>query len=299
MAEELNTTPIENEPAEHTMDFGEVADQTVGIATEAPAEELQETIGAHATQGDPTEFLGFASNVIEPAFEPAPTEPITVAATELDAAPTESLGAATEEIPAPVESTTPIPSAAPTMAGFDVPVTEQAPEVAAPAAPAATADPYAPAAAAAAAAAPFAARVATPAPAQPVEPWRQASQQSYGQPTYANPDVRPGAYQNAVQHQAFAPDPQVNPYEESLTKLTGGMKFGWLCVGLLLGIPGMIIAWLVTADKHEQVKHDAIMWSVIGFAINFVFSLIAVVAFTGIMAAAIQSVASGYGGYYF
>ena len=176
-----------------------------------------------------------------------------------------------------------------------VPVAEP---VQAPGQSAAPADPYADAAAAAGFVAGAAAAQANPAYAQPAEPWRQASQQQAGtpRPTYANPDYRANAYQNAVPHEPFTPDPTVaNPYEYSFVQLTGGMKFGWLVVGMFLSIPGMVLAWLVNADKHPQVKKDAIVWSVIGFAINVVFTILAIVVSLGIMAAAVGH----YGGYYF
>jgi hypothetical protein len=123
-----------------------------------------------------------------------------------------------------------------------------------------------------------------------------AYQQSYQQPTYAQPTYTQGGYQNAVPHQPFAPDPTVpNPYEYSLTSLTGGMKFGWFLVGLFLTVPGMLLAWLVNADKHPQVKKDAITWSVIGFAVDVVLGIISLVAFASLLAAAISASGSYYG----
>lgn len=84
-----------------------------------------------------------------------------------------------------------------------------------------------------------------PAPANPV-------------PTYAQPGM---GYAQASPNPASA-------------GLSGGMKFGWLVVGFLLNIPGMLIAWLTNADKHPQVKHDAIMWAVIGFGIGVVLNIV-------------------------
>ena len=61
-------------------------------------------------------------------------------------------------------------------------------------------------------------------------------------------------------------------------QLTGGMKFAWLVVGALLGIPGIIIAWLVNVDKMPQVKSDALKFAIIGFVIwivlQFIFGMI-------------------------
>ena len=63
----------------------------------------------------------------------------------------------------------------------------------------------------------------------------------------------------------YVPQPVYPP--APLMQLTGGMKFGWLVVGALLGIPGIIIAWLANADKVAQVKSDALKFSIIGFVI--------------------------------
>lgn len=117
------------------------------------------------------------------------------------------------------------------------------------------------------------------APVPPVPPAPPA-------PQMANP------YQGAVQFQSVPP-------EVGFTELSGGLKFGWLCIGMIMGIPGMLLAWLINFDKHPQVKKDAIMWSVIGFAIAIVCGIIFTVAFIGMFAAAISSAGGGYGGYYF
>ena len=49
-------------------------------------------------------------------------------------------------------------------------------------------------------------------------------------------------------------------------------------VGALLGIPGIIIAWLVNVDKMPQVKSDALKFAIIGFVIwivlQFIFGMI-------------------------
>ena len=294
MPEDLKNMPIDEEAAETVMEDA-VQDATMNEA------EFDAPIDSY----DPTESIEVPSHNVDVAFAPTPTEP-------LEPTPTEPLASTTEAIPPTVESTTPMENPFPepqatasfeqpvsTMSGFDVPVTAEAPEMTPPATPVPPADPYASAVASAAAGIPMAQAIPQPAP-QPAEPWRQSSQQQYGRPTYADPDFRQNAYQNAVQHQSFAPDPQINPYEQSMTQLPGSMKFGWLCIGLLLGIPGMILAWLVNADKHEQVKHDAILWSVIGFAIAFVFSIIASVALAGLLVAAIDGIASyGMSGYGF
>ena len=82
------------------------------------------------------------------------------------------------------------------------------------------------------------------------------------QPMYGAPQPQPQAF--------YPPAP--------LMQLTGGMKFAWLVVGALLGIPGIIIAWLVNVDKMPQVKSDALKFAIIGFVIwivlQFIFGMI-------------------------
>ena len=317
---------------EATEGIGQHAKHAAPVVDEAPEQ---------ATEAPEQATAAFEPAVEEAPQTGEPTELIELPEQDeaSQAMPTQAIDPATESIPMPVEGTTPMPNPFPdpqpttpipepasNMSGFDVPVAAAitAEEAIPAAAPAASTPPFAgeiqanasdPYSAAAAAAAGVGAAAAAPAfaqaapntqqvPPQPVEPWRQAGQQGYQQATYANPDYRAGAYQGAVQHQPYAPDPTVNSYEQTmpapLTQLTGGMKFGWLVVGFFLNIPGMVIAWLVNVDKHPQVKHDAIMWSVIGFVIAIVLELIASIVFAGVMVNMISALAnSGYGGYYF
>lgn len=304
MAEEYDRKALEEEIEREAAELARAAAEQAAPVAEA-AEQVEEPVA---------EAVAEATQVFE--------APIEVG----DAMPTQTIDPATEAIPVQVEGTTPMPNPFPepqattpfpeppavTTEGYDVAAVDVIPDTPA---PGEVRDPYAPATAAAAVGAAAAASAipqATTVPPQPVEPWRQAgfeqgayteqprptyaqSQQTYAQPqaTYAQP-----GYQNAVQHQPFAPDPTVNPYEYSLTELSGGLKFGWLLIGFFLNIPGMLLAWLVNADKHPQVKHDAIMWSVIGFVISIVLVLISSVVFAGIIAAAVSSY-SGYSGYYF
>ena len=335
MAEGLNNTPVEDEFAQATQAIEtEVASEAQVVVEEvmAPVEEALETA---------TESVEVEVETPAPEADGDPTVLIELPTQEDASAamPTESLGAMTEEIPVPVNPTTPMPNPfsapqettplptpdpTPTTAGFDVPLgpvdlegpipaappspftpesTPEPPSPVAPESPVSTGDPYAsavaattPAAAAVAAAAPpytVAARQVSPGPGTYAQPDYQ--QQAYQQPTYAQPTYAQSGYQNAVPHQPFAPDPSVlNPYEYSFTSLTGGMKFGWFLIGLFLTVPGMLLAWLLNADKHPQVKKDAITWSVIGFAVDVVLGLIFAVAFASLLAAAISS----YGGYY-
>lgn len=133
-----------------------------------------------------------------------------------------------------------------------------------------------------------------PAPGEPAAPVPPAQPQPnpYAQPQpYAPQPYNPPAYQPA-------------PGPAPLMQLTGGMKFGWFVVGALMGIPGMIIAWLVNVDKMPQVKSDAIKWAVIGFVVWIVLGLIigffVGMAFTALIAGAVGSIdpsSYGYGHY--
>ena len=86
----------------------------------------------------------------------------------------------------------------------------------------------------------------------PTEPLPQ-QQPSMGQQV---PPAQPQPQQ--PMYGAPQPQPQAFYPPAPLMQLTGGMKFAWLVVGALLGIPGIIIAWLVNVDKMPQVKSDAL-----------------------------------------
>lgn len=101
----------------------------------------------------------------------------------------------------------------------------------------------------------------------------------------AQPQQPPTGQQMPPQQQPYqAPQPGYQPQPQPmympapLMQLTGGMKFAWLVVGALLGIPGIIIAWLVNVDKMPQVKSDALKFAIIGFVIwivlQFIFGMI-------------------------
>ena len=95
----------------------------------------------------------------------------------------------------------------------------------------------------------------------PTEPLPQ-QQPSMGQQV---PPAQPQPQQ--PMYGAPQPQPQAFYPPAPLMQLTGGMKFAWLVVGALLGIPGIIIAWLVNVDKMPQVKSDALKFAIIGFVI--------------------------------
>ncbi len=118
----------------------------------------------------------------------------------------------------------------------------------------------------------------------PVPPQQPPVGQPVSQP-------HPPAYQ--------APQPVYAP--APLVQLTGGMKFGWFVVGALLGIGGIVLSWLVNADKLPQVKSDALKWTIIGFAVWVVLGIVLSMMFAGMIAAMIGAAGAssyGYGNYY-
>ena len=86
-----------------------------------------------------------------------------------------------------------------------------------------------------------------------------------------------------------APQPQPQAFypPAPLMQLTGGMKFAWLAVGALMGIPGIIIAWLVNVDKMPQVKSDALKFAIIGFVIWIVLGFLLGLLITGMVTATV------------
>ena len=98
-------------------------------------------------------------------------------------------------------------------------------------------------------------------------------------PTEPLPQQQPSMGQQVPPAQPQPQQPMYGaPQPAPLMQLTGGMKFAWLVVGALLGIPGIIIAWLVNVDKMPQVKSDALKFAIIGFVIwivlQFIFGMI-------------------------
>lgn len=112
---------------------------------------------------------------------------------------------------------------------------------------------------------------------QPGQPYAQAQQhQPYEQPMYAQP--------------VYPPAP--------LMKLSGGMKFAWFVIGALVGIPGILLAWVCNADKYPQVKNDAVKFSAIGFAVWMLAGIIFTVMIGGMLAAFVAAVDPSYYGAY-
>lgn len=258
MADEQNTVPINDElpSVEPEQVVANVSEApVVPEEVTAPQPQVAEPAVAPEAPVAPQDTSGF-DNPQTPFYEvqPAPASP--VAATD----PT----IAVDAVPAApvVQETIPMPNPYPV------------PQPTTPIAPAMSYEQSAPKAA-----------------EVPPAPTYQYAPQVPPAPTYPGASVPAGgSYANAVSTPVYTPEQVFG----EVNQLTGGMKFGWLLVGMFLGIVGMILAWLTNADKHPQVKKDAIMWSVIGFAIAAVFAIIASVAAAGLVAAAI----SAAGGYY-
>jgi hypothetical protein len=92
------------------------------------------------------------------------------------------------------------------------------------------------------------------------------------------------------QYQQAPPQPQVQYAPAPLTDLTGGMKFGWLVIGILMGIPGILIAWLTNAGRADRVRSDAIKFTVIGLVVNIAAWVILAILGFGFVAILAQSV---------
>ena len=147
----------------------------------------------------------------------------------------------------------------------------------------------------------------TPQTEQPASPQTPAQPQPQAQPA-AQPQSGPGAsqvppaqpqpeqpYAQAQQHQPYA-QPVYPP--APLTKLSGGMKFAWFVIGALVGIPGILLAWVCNADKYPQVKNDAVKFSAIGFAVWMLAGIILTVMVGGLLAAFVAACDPSYYGAY-
>ena len=99
------------------------------------------------------------------------------------------------------------------------------------------------------------------------------------QPTYGQP----------------APQPVYAAGPAPLTQLTGGMKFGWLVVGFLLGIGGIVLAWLTDVDKCPHVKSEALKFAIIGFVVQIVLGIVLGLTMGALFTAAVSSAMGGYG----
>jgi hypothetical protein len=67
------------------------------------------------------------------------------------------------------------------------------------------------------------------------------------------------------------------------------MKFGWLVIGIIMGITGILIAWLANAGRADRVKSDAVKFSVIGMVVNILAWVILGIIGFGLLAVLAQS----------
>ena len=118
---------------------------------------------------------------------------------------------------------------------------------------------------------------------------------------YAAPQTAPAQPYAAVPPQAHPAPGQVPPQRPQnmpgmpLLYLTGGMKFGWTVVGLLMGPVAILLAWLVNLSNFPQAKSDAMKFALIGFLVNLVLWFIVIMVFGAAFAVAIAN--SGYSNY--
>lgn len=122
-------------------------------------------------------------------------------------------------------------------------------------------------------------------PVSPPSPGTQPQQQH---PTGQSIPPQQPMYSQSTQP-VYAPAP--------LTHLTGGMKFGWFVVGALVGIGGIVLAWLTNVDKIPSVKSEALKFSIIGFVVWIVLGIIMSMLIGGLITAALAG-AMGSAGYY-
>lgn len=93
---------------------------------------------------------------------------------------------------------------------------------------------------------------------------------AYQQPPYQQQPYQQQPYQ---QPQPVYQQPSPAPTGQPLTSLTTGMKAGWFGVGVFASFAGILLAWLVNADKAPQVKSDAMKWSLVGFAASILLNI--------------------------
>lgn len=141
---------------------------------------------------------------------------------------------------------------------------------------------------------------AQPAPEQPaaqapgaaVPPFGQTSDQQAGASgaqgfAGANAQSAPVPPYAQQAPQPFPPQPALVP------QLTGGMKFGYFALGFLGNLLGILIAWLINADKHPAIRNSAIKWSVVGFACTFVIGILIGIAVMGFIGTVVAAVGAG------
>ena len=147
-------------------------------------------------------------------------------------------------------------------------------------------------------------------PEQPASPQTPAQQQASAQPAdrtqgpAAASQVPPAQPQSAPGASQVPPAQPEQPYAQPvyppapLVKLSGGMKFAWFVIGALVGIPGILLAWVCNADKYPQVKNDAVKFSAIGFAVWMLAGIIFTMMIGGMLAAFVAACDPGFYGTY-
>lgn len=147
-------------------------------------------------------------------------------------------------------------------------------------------------------------------PEQPASPQTPAQQQTSAQPAdrtqgpAAASQVPPAQPQSAPGASQVPPAQPEQPYAQPvyppapLVKLSGGMKFAWFVIGALVGIPGILLAWVCNADKYPQVKNDAVKFSAIGFAVWMLAGIIFTMMIGGMLAAFVAACDPGFYGTY-
>ena len=83
------------------------------------------------------------------------------------------------------------------------------------------------------------------------------------------------------------------PFQPPAPELTGGMKFGYFALGFLGNLLGILVSWLINADKHPAIRNAAIKWSAIGFAATFVIGIVVAVALVGMIGAFVAAIGAG------
>jgi hypothetical protein len=130
----------------------------------------------------------------------------------------------------------------------------------------------------------------------------ESSHSTAQQPTQPTPNPVPPTYQQPAQPTCQQQPVQPVAAPAPLTQLSGGMKFGWFVIGVLVGIPGILIAWLANVDKFPQVKAEAVKFSAIGLVVWAVLWTLACLGFLSIVASVLSSLfgdfSSSYGMYY-
>ncbi len=125
---------------------------------------------------------------------------------------------------------------------------------------------------------------------------------SYGT---SQPTGQPSSY---PPFQGMPPAGQMPPFSGSsaaqnlpgmpLLSLSGGMKFGWLLIGLFMGLLGILLAWLTNAHNFPQARNDAVKFALFGFLISFVISVVMALLIGSLILSIISSFSSAYYYYY-